>query len=87
MTLRQDPVPFREAGGYAFARGELRLVPRAILVYSGADAARAWYAGWDAANLAAPVPDVTDVTDYEAGRRLTRERLAVKLDAIFEETT
>jgi hypothetical protein len=42
-------------GRAAFERGEQRIVPRDLLVNHGADAARAWYAGWDAANLAAPV--------------------------------
>lgn len=44
-------------GATAFANGEVRIVPRSILVNEGVEAARAWYRGWDAANLAAPVPD------------------------------
>lgn len=46
-------------GEQAFAAGERRIVPRDILVDHGADAARAWYRGWDYANLAAPVEGVT----------------------------
>lgn len=39
------------AGYEAFNAGQMRLVPRDILVDLGADAARAWYLGWDAGNL------------------------------------
>lgn len=44
-------------GALAFGEGRHRVVPRWILVDAGAEAAVAWYAGWHAANLAAPVPD------------------------------
>lgn len=41
-------------GRAAFERGEVRIVPRQILVGEGIKAAEAWYRGWDAANIAAP---------------------------------
>lgn len=48
---------FVSRGREAFEAGEMRIVPRAILVENGTTAAEAWYRGWDRANLAAPVPD------------------------------
>jgi hypothetical protein len=49
---------WRRVGVAAFEAGLDRVVPRHALVDHGAQAARDWYAGWDAANLSAPVPDV-----------------------------
>lgn len=62
-TFRKLPIPERAfhvvqaelAGAAAFADGRARVVPRALLLEHGADVARAWYRGWDEANLAAPV--------------------------------
>jgi hypothetical protein len=48
---------WEQVGRDAFAVGARRVVPQSVLVEHGTDAARAWYRGWDAANLAAPVPD------------------------------
>lgn len=53
-------------GRLAFLDGADRLVPRDVLVGdnpavgkgNGIKDAREWYRGWDAANLAAPVPGV-----------------------------
>lgn len=50
---------FDQLGALAFEAGAKRIVPRDILVDHGVDAARAWYQGWDRANLAAPVPEDT----------------------------
>lgn len=57
-----------EDGAEAFANGDKRIVPQDILVYEGVEAARAWYKGWDAANLAAPVPGLPEL-DYEPVER------------------
>jgi hypothetical protein len=46
---------YEARGANAFAAGVDRIVPRDILVECGAHAARAWYQGWDRANLAAEV--------------------------------
>lgn len=50
-------------GAEAFEAGAMRVVPRALIVQEDAqevgvasmEAAKAWYRGWDKANLAAPV--------------------------------
>jgi len=47
-------------GAEAFAAGRVRIVPTDIIVNGGMIAATAWYRGWDAANLAAPVEGWTD---------------------------
>lgn len=45
------------AAGYsAHKAGQDRVVPRDVLVNHGADAARAWYKGWDTHNLETPKP-------------------------------
>lgn len=54
-TLVLARLNFAAHGAAAFAAGTSRIVPRNILVDCGADAARAWYQGWDRANLAAEV--------------------------------
>jgi hypothetical protein len=43
-----------DLGRIAFERGDDRIVPRSLLVEEGIEAAKAWYRGWDEANLAAP---------------------------------
>lgn len=48
---------FEADGETCFKLGTVRIVPRAILIDGGVAAAKAWYRGWDRANLAAPVPD------------------------------
>jgi hypothetical protein len=45
---------FQDQGREAWIQGEMRIVPRDILVENGIEAARSWYFGWDAVNLAAP---------------------------------
>lgn len=55
-----------EQGKQAFLDGAMRVVPQSLLVDEGADAAREWYRGWDAENLAQPVPGLTD--EQEEGR-------------------
>lgn len=57
----------RYDGAIAYVRGDGRLAPRAVLLAGGADAARAWYAGWDDANLAAPLPDDHEQAVAECG--------------------
>lgn len=52
------PTDWSADGATCFKLGYSRIVPRAILVEHGVEAARSWYAGWDAANLAAPVEEV-----------------------------
>ena len=59
-------------GRAAFARGDRRVCPiapapdRAVGADDGwAEQARAWYRGWDAANLAAPVDLDPEPTDEE----------------------
>lgn len=48
---------FEILGGTSFAAGDVRIVPRELLIDHGVTAAKAWYRGWDRANLAAPVSD------------------------------
>ncbi len=48
-----------ERGRVAFAAGEMRIVPRSILVDEGVKAAREWYRGWDGANAAAWVDELS----------------------------
>lgn len=47
-------------GRLSFQLGEMRIVPRDILIVGGKAAAEDWYRGWDAANLEAPVEEVAD---------------------------
>jgi hypothetical protein len=55
-------------GRLAFLADKPRLVPQHLLVGDspevgageGIEAAREWYRGWDAANLAAPVPGIDE---------------------------
>ncbi len=61
-TSAHDAARARLAGRRAFKAGQPRLAPVADYTRPGdgltldRDAVRAWYAGWDAANLAAEVP-------------------------------
>lgn len=56
---------YEAQGAAAFAAGEDRMVPRDILVGddervgmgNGIENAKAWYRGWDRANLAAPIEE------------------------------
>ena len=59
---RQDGIEHvaEQEGRTAYEVGAMRIVPRDILVDHGVPAARAWYKGWDAANLAAPVPGLDE---------------------------
>lgn len=53
-TVLTERTGFENLGAVAFADGrERRLVPREILVDHGAEAARAWYRGWDQARTSA----------------------------------
>ena len=52
ITQVVSPAIARREGGAAFARGEPRVVPAE---YATASEKKAWYAGWDSANLAAPL--------------------------------
>ena len=65
------PTTNREVTGRdAFAAGRTRLVPRDLLVNEGTAATEAWYRGWDAANLAAPVEGWTDEENETYTRRM-----------------
>lgn len=55
------PRDYRAEGAAAFAAGKGRMVPRDVVVDK--KAAKEWAAGWDRANLDAPVPRVTDTPE------------------------
>lgn len=68
----------RERGAKAFAEGKPRRVPVEI-IEAGAKAADAWSNGWDRANLAEPVPGVTDTASaplkgIEGAKEQARQR-------------
>lgn len=72
-----DVAAFETAGRIAWRAGSKRVAPPSILeafadlpVGSGyAEAATAWYRGWDAENLAAPIPPTCGRTAVHPAHR------------------